>query len=122
MYSRIQNIIRISNLDDTISYLHSTIKNRTSLSLDFSEIYKPLICDRLIYKIIRKKILKDNWFNQEVAGVCLLTEKGLKELTSLFETNIEQNNYKKIIWDDIISFEKYLIGINKDIVLYKVRR
>jgi len=42
-------------LNPTISYLHEPSERRFSLCLDISEVFKPIIADRVIFKLINKK-------------------------------------------------------------------
>lgn len=49
MYTTCISEIYVTQLNPTISYLHTTMERRFSLCLDISEIFKPLIVDRLIF-------------------------------------------------------------------------
>ncbi|MDT2812714.1 type I-B CRISPR-associated endonuclease Cas1b [Vagococcus lutrae] len=65
MYTSCLSEIYVSQLNPTISYLHSAGDRRFSLSLDISEVFKPLIVDRLIFSLLNKKIITENDFIKE---------------------------------------------------------
>ncbi len=79
MYTTTLAEIYKTQLDPTISYLHEPSTKRFSLSLDISEIFKPLIVDTVIFSVINKNIIKTTDFNMD-NGICYLNkmeEKGL---------------------------------------------
>ena len=55
IYSKTLTEIYHTQLNPTISYLHEPGSRRYSLCLDLSEIFKPLIGDRLIFSLLNKK-------------------------------------------------------------------
>ena len=61
-YSACLSEIYVSQLNPTVSYLHSNSERRFSLSLDIAEIFKPLIVDRLIFSLINRKIITEKDF------------------------------------------------------------
>ena len=66
-----------TQLTPTISYLHEPGARRFSLALDLSEIFKPLIVDRAIFRLINTGQLKDSHFDRSMDG-CFLTDSGKK--------------------------------------------
>lgn len=54
IYSKTLTEIYHTQLNPTISYLHEPGSRRYSLCLDLSEIFKPLIGDRLIFSLLNK--------------------------------------------------------------------
>ncbi|MEO0274492.1 MAG: type I-B CRISPR-associated endonuclease Cas1b, partial [candidate division WOR-3 bacterium] len=57
LYAQILKQIYETPLNPTISYLHEPSERRFSLALDVSEIFKPILVDRLILKLINTKII-----------------------------------------------------------------
>ena len=57
-YSQCLRAIHQTQLNPTISYLHSPGERRYSLALDIAEIFKPLLVDRVIFKVLNKKELQ----------------------------------------------------------------
>src|SRR4030042_4206815 len=77
MSSTPQSEIYNTQLNPTISFLHEPFERRFSLALDVSEIFKPIIIDRIILKIVNKNMLDDGCFRGEI-GDMLLSDKGKK--------------------------------------------
>ena len=65
IYSKTLTEIYHTQLNPTISYLHEPGSRRYSLCLDLSEIFKPLIGDRLIFSLLNKKQITENSFTRE---------------------------------------------------------
>lgn len=56
-YSFCLRSIHQTQLNPTISYLHTPGERRYSLALDMAEIFKPIVVDRVIFKVLNKKEL-----------------------------------------------------------------
>jgi len=76
-----------TQLNPTISYLHEPFERRFSLSLDISEVFKPLIVDKVIFKLINNRLIKKYHFLKEL-NYCYLNDKG---------KNIFIKNYDEIL-------------------------
>jgi CRISP-associated protein Cas1 len=59
VYSIVINEIHKTQLNSTISYLHELGTSRHSLALDVSEIFKPLIADRMVFTLLNRKQITD---------------------------------------------------------------
>lgn len=57
-YTQCLRAIHQTQLNPTISYLHTPGERRYSLSLDISEIFKPILVDRVIFRLLNKKNYK----------------------------------------------------------------
>jgi len=55
VYTKVLSEVYQTQLNPTISYLHEPGERRFSLCLDLSEIFKPLIADRLIFFLIESE-------------------------------------------------------------------
>jgi len=67
-----------TTLDIRIGYLHATNNRYESLNLDLADIFKPIIVDKIIFKVINKKIInKEIHFEKRDDGV-FLNEKRKK--------------------------------------------
>lgn len=77
IYSTVLSEIYQTQLNPTISFLHEPSERRFSLSLDVSEIFKPIIVDRVMFKLVNKKMLTGEDFRKDMGGV-LLNDKGKK--------------------------------------------
>lgn len=74
MYSTVLTELYNTQLNPTISYLHEPSERRFSLSLDLSEIFKPIFVDRLIFYMVNKRMLSKKDFNEDL-NCCLLNDK-----------------------------------------------
>jgi CRISPR-associated protein Cas1 len=58
-------------LDPTISYLHEPGDRRFSLALDLSEIFKPLLVDRAIFRLVKTGAITPKHFEARLGGTYL---------------------------------------------------
>jgi CRISPR-associated protein Cas1 len=122
LYSTILTEIYNTQLNPTISYLHEPFERRFSLALDLSEIFKPLLVDRVIFKLVNKKIIDEKHFVKELNGI-LLNEDGrrlfLQHYDEKLKTTIKHRELKRnVSFQKLIRLEcykliKHLIGIKK---------
>lgn len=76
LYTKTISAIYRTHLDQRISFLHEPSEGRFSLSLDISEVFKPVIVYRTIFDLINnKKIQVSKHFDKKV-NYCLLNEEG----------------------------------------------
>ncbi|NYS26387.1 CRISPR-associated endonuclease Cas1 [Rhodobacteraceae bacterium 2376] len=114
-YTLVKNEISKTHLDDSISFLHAAREARSSLALDLSEIFKPAICDTIIFEAVLKGRMQDNWFHQE-DGVCRLSEKGRAETLEIWVKKTEERvqgeeSYREIIRSEALAIERDILGI-----------
>ncbi|MEM4359426.1 MAG: type I-B CRISPR-associated endonuclease Cas1b [Candidatus Bilamarchaeaceae archaeon] len=119
LYTTTLTEIYNTQLNPTISYLHEPSERRFSLCLDISEIFKPLIVDRLIFYLVNKKIIQKDDFRKELNGL-LLTENGKKKFIQYYEeklaTTIKHRtlkrnvSYQRLIRLEAYKLIKHLIG------------
>lgn len=76
-----------TQLTPTISYLHEPGARRFSLALDLSEIFKPLIVDRTIFKLLNTRQLRPEHFEKDLNG-CYLADAGKKLFLSALEERL----------------------------------
>ena len=88
LYATVLNEIYNSQLDPTISYLHQPSERRFSLSLDISEIFKPIIVDRVIFKLINKKMIDEKHFNAKLNYV-ILNKHGKNTFLEAYEEKLK---------------------------------
>ena len=75
VYTACLSEIYRTQLTPTISYLHEPGARRFSLALDLSEIFKPLLVDRAIFRLLNTGQLKPEHFDRSL-GSCYLTDAG----------------------------------------------
>lgn len=111
MYSAVLSEIYKTQLNPTISYLHEPGYRRFSLSLDISEIFKPIIIDRIIFKLINENMLSEKDFLKEL-NYCYLNDKGkqvfLKEFDERMNITIKHKKLdKSVSYKTLIEIELY---------------
>ncbi|QIB27295.1 type I-B CRISPR-associated endonuclease Cas1b [Caloranaerobacter azorensis] len=87
LYATVLTEIYHTQLNPTISFLHEPGERRFSLSLDISEVFKPIIVDRVIFKLINEGMIDESHFTEEL-NFCHLNEKGRKVFLKQFEEKL----------------------------------
>ena len=89
LYTKTISAIYRTHLDQRISFLHEPSEGRFSLSLDISEVFKPVIVYRTIFDLVNnRKIQVAKHFDKKV-NYCLLNEEGRKIFITAFEERLE---------------------------------
>lgn len=111
-----------TQLHPTVSYLHSAGERRFSLCLDISEIFKPLIADRLIFSMLNKKMLTEKDFESQ-SNFCYLKDKGRKRLLQKYDEDLKRTiqhkglnknvSYRYLIRLECYKLIKHLMGDKK---------
>lgn len=103
-----------THLDQSLSWLHSPSVGRASLSLDIAEIFKPILGDALIFRMVRKGMIQDSWFDQH-DGVCLLTQTGRRNVAEQFSVRLEETvrdrPYREWVYREALNLERHLMGV-----------
>ncbi|MFZ5351935.1 MAG: type I-B CRISPR-associated endonuclease Cas1b [Bacillota bacterium] len=101
-----------THLNQCISYLHEPSEGRFSLSLDLSEVFKPIIVYKAIFEVVNnKKIKVDKHFVKKL-NYCILNEEGIKifvdEINNRFEAIFEHQKLKrKVSYATAIKLDGY---------------
>ena len=122
VYSTVLSEIYATHLDPTISFLHELYDRRFSLSLDISEVFKPLLSDRTILHLLMKRELNEKHFNQELNGI-LLNDVGrtrfLKHYEEKLKTTVKHRSlgrsvsYRTLIRLECYKLIKHLLGMEE---------
>lgn len=89
LYGKTISAIYQTHLDQRISYLHEPSEGRFSLSLDMSEVFKPVIVYRTIFDLVNnRKVQVGKHFDKKM-NYCLLNEEGRKIFIEAFEGRLE---------------------------------
>ncbi|MBT9252206.1 MAG: type I-B CRISPR-associated endonuclease Cas1b [Brockia lithotrophica] len=122
LYTATLSELYVTQLNPTISYLHEPSQRRFSLALDLSEIFKPLIVDRLIFRLLNRKEIDENDFESigEAKGI-YLKEKARKKFVQAFEESLQttvkhrklkrQVSYRYLIRLEAYKIIKHLVNI-----------
>lgn len=111
VYTKILNAIYNTQLNPTISYLHEPGERRFSLSLDISEIFKPLIADRLIFSLLNKRQITEKSFTINLNYLHLKKEASktiAAELDAKLQTTIKHKDLNKSVsYEYLMKLECY---------------
>ncbi len=96
IYTRVLSEIYKTQLNPTISYLHEPSERRFSLCLDVSEIFKPILADRLIFSMLNKKQITEKDFEKEL-NFLYIKENARKEITKEIDKRLQTTiKHKKL--------------------------
>ncbi len=100
-----------TQLNPTISYLHEPSERRFSLSLDLAEIFKPVIVDKVIFRLINNQMINKQHFDRQL-NFCYLKDNGkrlfLQEFDSRLKTTIKHKHLKRnVSYQHLIRIECY---------------
>lgn len=87
IYSIALSEIYKTSLSPYISFLHEPGRKRFSLSLDITEIFKPLIVDRMIFSLLNKGHITEKDFEKN-SNFTYLTDKGRKKIVQEFDKRL----------------------------------
>lgn len=111
-----------TQLNPTISFLHEPGYRRYSLALDVAEIFKPLLVDRLIFRLLNKKEIQAKDFDHQVNS-CLLKESGRKIFVRAWEERINETfkhpvlkrhvSYKHLVKLECYKLTKHILAMEE---------
>lgn len=76
-------------LDPTVSFLHEPGDRRYSLALDLAEVFKPLLVDRAIFRLLKTGQLQPRHFEPRLGGV-YLTEPGRRQFVEAWDERLRR--------------------------------
>ncbi|WP_457642712.1 type I-B CRISPR-associated endonuclease Cas1b [Persephonella sp.] len=119
MYNTVLTEIYRTQLDPTVSYLHTPQEKRFSLSLDIAEIFKPFIVDPLIFSLVNTKQITLKDFDKDL-NYAYLNENGRKKFLKAYEEKLAKTvkhrklkrkvSYRQLIRLECYKLIKHLIG------------
>ena len=89
LYTKTISAIYQTHLNQTISFLHSPSEARFSLSLDLSEVFKPVVVFKTIFELVNRKKLQIKHFDKTL-NYALLNEEGKKIFIDAFENRLNE--------------------------------
>lgn len=113
-YTQCLKMIHHTQLNPTISFLHEPGYRRYSLALDLAEIFKPLLVDRVIFKVLNKKTISAKDFDDRTNRI-ILKDSGRKKFIKsweekLNETIMHRTLKRKVSYSRLIRLECYKLG------------
>lgn len=111
-----------TQLNPTISFLHEPGYRRYSLALDIAEIFKPILVDRVIFKVLNKKEIQAKDFDIQVNGV-ILKDSGRKTFVRAIEERLTETikhrtlkrsvSYKHLVRLECYKLTKHLLSMEE---------
>ncbi|UPK72077.1 type I-B CRISPR-associated endonuclease Cas1b [Chitinophaga filiformis] len=121
-YTLCLDMIYHTQLNPTISFLHQPGERRYSLALDLSEIFKPILVDRLIFSLLNKKQIQASDFDHKLNS-CLLKESGRKIIVKSWDEKINETikhrslgrnvSYKHLVKLECYKLTKHILNIEE---------
>tara|TARA_R110002020_G_scaffold225003_1_gene434992 strand:+ start:178 stop:1182 length:1005 start_codon:yes stop_codon:yes gene_type:complete len=109
-----------TQLNPTISFLHEPGYRRFSLALDLAEIFKPILVDRTIFRVLNKKEVQAKDFDIQVNRV-ILKDAGKKAFVKAFEERLNETvkhrtlnrsvSYKHLVKLECYKLSKHILEI-----------
>lgn len=109
-----------TQLNPTISYLHTPGERRYSLALDIAEVFKPILADRLIFSLFNKKQIQASDFDKQINS-CLLKPGSRKTVVKAWEEKLMETikhrslgrnvSYKHLIKLECYKLAKHILGM-----------
>lgn len=91
LYNLIAKEIYKTSLDIRIAYLHASNNRYESLNLDLADIFKPIIIDKIIFKLINKGIINNNLHFEKRGRGIYLNNEGRKIFIKEFNAKLYEN-------------------------------
>ncbi len=111
-----------TQLNPTISFLHEPGARRYSLALDLAEIFKPLLVDRTIFRVLNKKEIQAKDFEADL-NRCVLKESGRRKFVEAFDERLKETikhrslnrnvSYKHLVKLECYKLSKHLLGMDE---------
>lgn len=120
LYNEFLNIIWTKGLDPSIGMLHSTNRRNYSLNLDFADIFKPIVTDRVIFSLLNRKMLGIHHFEQREDGV-FLTKAGKAIFLETYEKKLKETlvlkgkryTYRNLLQSEVQNFKNEIMNGKK---------
>ncbi|WP_436909369.1 type I-B CRISPR-associated endonuclease Cas1b [Halosimplex marinum] len=117
-YTTCVSAIRKTALDPAVGYMHEPGERRFTLSLDIADIFKPILADRVVFRLVNRQQISFDDFESELDG-CLLTEDGRETVLREFESTLDRTvehprlsrnvSYKTLVRTDVYSLKKHVL-------------
>jgi len=119
LYAKTISQIYNTHLEQSISFLHEPSEGRFSLSLDISEVFKPIIVFRSIFNVVNNRKIQVNKHFEKKLNYCILNDIGRKIFIQEIEERLNnvflhpilnrKTTYYNAIKLDAYKLIKYLI-------------
>jgi CRISP-associated protein Cas1 len=128
-YTLCMDAIYHTQLNPTISFLHEPGARRYSLALDVAEIFKPILVDRLIFRMLNKKELQAADFDIETNG-CTLKKGGRQRFVKGWDEKLAETldhkrlkrkvSFKYLVRLELYKLQKYVLKMEAEYKPFKI--
>ncbi len=111
-----------TQLNPTISFLHEPGARRYSLALDLAEVFKPVIVDRVIFKLLNQKQIQAKHFDKNL-NACYLSNTGRKIFLKAWDERLKETvkhrvlgknvSYRGLVRLECYKLAKHVMGIDE---------
>ena len=120
LYNLFLKMIGKTQLDPRIAVVHAANRRNHSLNLDFADIFKPIIVDRVIFSMINLHQIKADDFEKENGGI-YLSKTGKRIFIEEFEEKLQDSlnidgsriTYRQLMEREVMRFQRYILNGEK---------
>lgn len=118
LYNKFLQLIWRTQLDARIGVVHATNQRPASLHLDFADVFKPLVVDRVVFSLVnRHEIRLDQHFRRE-NGAVLLNDEGRRVFVEKMERKFaaqitvdeQRTTYEWLMASEVARFQEALLA------------
>lgn len=119
VYGAVLNELYLTRLSPEIGFIHSPGTSKQSLCYDIADIFKPIITDRIIFKVINKNILTESDFYVR-NGFCRIRKEAKQKFAAEFELKFQTKitygadekrfSYRRLIREECYKLIKHFNG------------
>lgn len=116
LYNCILQIIWRTSLDPRVGVVHATNSRSHTLNLDFADIFKPVIVDRVIFSLVNCHQIKSEHFEEKNGGM-YINREGKKIFLTAFENKLNQKlvqkenkalTYRQLLEKEVRDYQHYI--------------
>jgi len=118
LYAMVLSEIFRTHLDPRIGYLHETNFRRFTLQLDVAEVFKPVLVDRTIFRLVNRKTIQKKHF-KGIPGGIYLNGTGRKIFIQAWEETLRRTlhhprlkrkvSYRRLLRLELYKLEKHFV-------------
>jgi len=117
LYNQFLHLIWRTQLNPQIGVVHASNQRSYSLNLDFADIFKPIIVDRVIFSMVNLQQIKEDDFEHNDCGGIYLNKRGKKIFLQEFEEKLEdcvtiqgkKTSYRRLMELEVQQFQKHVL-------------
>ena len=117
MYNMLLQAIWKTSLDPKVGVVHATNRRSYTLNLDFADVFKPIVVDRVIFALInRREIRSDMHFCNVGANGVLLNVEGKRLFLEKLEQKLDSRvggrsgnrTYRQLMANKVAAFQRFV--------------